>query len=31
MEQGRLRIALEGVAKFQSFLRHHFGLHLMRG
>lgn len=31
MEQGRLRIALEGVAKFQGFLRHHFGLHLMRG
>lgn len=31
MEQGRLRIALEGVVKFQGFIRHHFGLHLMRG
>lgn len=30
MEQGRLRIALEGVVKFQTFLRHHFSLHLMR-
>lgn len=30
MEQGRLRIALEGVEKFQAFIRHHFGLHLLR-
>ena len=30
MEQGRLRIALEGVEKFQGFIRHHFGLHLLR-
>ena len=30
MEQGRLRIALEGVAQFQAYIRHHFGLHLMR-
>lgn len=30
MEQGRLKIALSGVAKFQDFIRHHFGLHLVR-
>ena len=30
MEQGRLKIALAGVEKFQGFLRHHFGLHLVR-
>lgn len=30
MEQGRLKIALTGVEKFQGFLRHHFGLHLVR-
>lgn len=30
MEQGRLRIALTSVEKFQGFIKHHFGLHLMR-
>ncbi len=31
MEKGRLRIALTSVEKFQEFLKHHFGLHLVRG
>jgi len=31
MEQGRLKIALGSVERFQGFLRHHFGLHLVRG
>lgn len=31
MEQGRLKIALASVEKFQGFIRHHFGLHLVRG
>jgi CBS domain-containing protein len=30
MEKGRLKIALTSVEKFQEFLRHHFGLHLVR-
>jgi CBS domain-containing protein len=30
MEQGRLKIALIGVEKFQAFIKHHFGLHLVR-
>ncbi|HRP75806.1 MAG TPA: putative nucleotidyltransferase substrate binding domain-containing protein [Rhodocyclaceae bacterium] len=30
MEQARLRSALEGVAKFQEFVRHHFNLHLLQ-
>ncbi|HEX5803327.1 MAG TPA: putative nucleotidyltransferase substrate binding domain-containing protein, partial [Azospira sp.] len=30
MEQGRLKIALGSVEKFQGFIRHHFGLHLVR-
>lgn len=30
MEQGRLKIALTSVEKFQGFIRHHFGLHLVR-
>ena len=30
MEQGRLKIALTGVEKFQAFIKHHFGLHLAR-
>ncbi|MCK6409604.1 putative nucleotidyltransferase substrate binding domain-containing protein [Thauera sp.] len=30
MEQGELRLALEGVAKFQSFIQHHFKLQLLR-
>ncbi|MDX9706157.1 MAG: putative nucleotidyltransferase substrate binding domain-containing protein, partial [Azospira sp.] len=30
MEQGRLKIALASVEKFQGFIRHHFGLHLVR-
>ncbi len=30
MEQGRLKIALSSVEKFQGFIRHHFGLHLVR-
>lgn len=30
MEQGELRIALESVARFQAFIRHHFKLHLIR-
>ncbi len=30
MEQGELRLALEGVAKFQSFISHHFKLQLLR-
>ena len=30
MEQGRLKIALTGVEKFQAFIKHHFGLHLVR-
>ena len=31
MEKGRLKIALTSVVKFQEFLKHHFGLHLVRG
>ncbi|MBI2307624.1 MAG: CBS domain-containing protein [Rhodocyclales bacterium] len=31
MQQGRLKIALSSVEKFQGFIRHHFGLHLVRG
>lgn len=30
MEQGELRLALEGVEKFQSFIQHHFKLQLLR-
>ena len=30
MEQGELRLAFEGVAKFQSFIQHHFKLQLLR-
>lgn len=30
MEQGEFRLALEGVAKFQAFIKHHFSLHLLR-
>ncbi len=30
MEQARLRSALEGVTRFQSFIRHHFSLHLLK-
>jgi CBS domain-containing protein len=30
METGRLKIALGSIEKFQDFLRHHFGLHLVR-
>ncbi len=30
MEKGRLRLALEGVASFQAFLKLHFSLDLMR-
>lgn len=30
MEQGELRIALESVARFQGFIKHHFKLHLIR-
>ena len=30
MEQGELRLAFEGVAKFQSFIEHHFKLQLLR-
>lgn len=30
MQQGRLKIALASVDNFQSFLRHHFELHLVR-
>jgi CBS domain-containing protein len=30
MEKGRLKIALTSVEKFQEFLKHHFGLHLVR-
>ena len=30
MEQARLRSALEGVARFQSFIKHHFSLDLLR-
>ncbi|ENO85268.1 putative nucleotidyltransferase substrate binding domain-containing protein [Thauera linaloolentis] len=30
MQQGELRLALEQVAKFQGFIKHHFRLHLMR-
>lgn len=30
MEQGELRLALEGVAKFQAFIQHHFKLQLLR-
>jgi CBS domain-containing protein len=30
MEQGELRLALEGVAKFQAFVSHHFKLQLLR-
>ncbi len=30
MEKGRLKIALTGVEKFQAFIKHHFGLHLVR-
>ncbi|WP_341645243.1 putative nucleotidyltransferase substrate binding domain-containing protein [Thauera sp. SDU_THAU2] len=30
MQQGELRLALEQVAKFQDFIRHHFRLHLLR-
>jgi CBS domain-containing protein len=30
MEQGELRLALENVVRFQSFVRHHFKLHLVR-
>jgi CBS domain-containing protein len=30
MEQGELRLALEGVAKFQAFISHHFKLQLLR-
>jgi CBS domain-containing protein len=29
MEQGQLKIALTGVEKFQSYIKHHFGLHLV--
>lgn len=29
MEQGELRLAFEGVAKFQSFIQHHFKLQLL--
>ncbi len=31
MEQGELRLALEGVARFQGFVKHHFKLHLLGG
>ena len=31
MEKGRLKIALTSVEKFQEFIKHHFGLHLVRG
>lgn len=30
MQQGELRLALEQVAKFQGFIKHHFRLHLLR-
>ena len=30
MEQGELRLALEGVAKFQAFIENHFKLQLLR-
>ena len=30
MQQGELRLALEQVAKFQGFVKHHFRLHLLR-
>ena len=30
MEQGELRLALQGVGHFQRFMHHHFKLHLMR-
>lgn len=30
MEQGEFRLALEGVTKFQAFIKHHFKLHLLR-
>ena len=30
MQQGELRLALEQVARFQDFIKHHFRLHLMR-
>lgn len=30
MQHGELRLALEGVAKFQSFISHHFKLQLLR-
>ena len=30
MQQGELRLALEQVAKFQGFVKHHFHLHLLR-
>lgn len=31
IEQGELRLALEQVGKFQTFIGHHFRLHLLRG
>ncbi|MDX9698144.1 MAG: putative nucleotidyltransferase substrate binding domain-containing protein [Rhodocyclaceae bacterium] len=31
MQQGELRIALESVARFQAFIRHHFNLKLLNG
>lgn len=30
MEKGELKLALEGVARFQSFIKHHFSLQLLR-
>ncbi|MFT3757850.1 putative nucleotidyltransferase substrate binding domain-containing protein [Thauera sp.] len=30
MQQGELRLALEQVARFQDFVKHHFRLHLLR-
>ena len=30
MERGELKLALEGVARFQDFIKHHFKLHLVR-
>ena len=30
MEKGELKLALEGVARFQSFIKHHFNLQLLR-
>ena len=30
MELGRLQLALKGVEKFQTFIKGHFNLHLLR-